>query len=127
MFPGFFDYIQADAKSVYDILFRFRPPPGQDGADVVLPKEVGCLTHCRRGFWEAAITLKDPLARVGLARIHRFYKLEETWRDKPPDAIRRLRNTHLRPELADFFHWARKHLEVFKDQRGLVTKPLATP
>jgi len=125
MFAGFSNYIQADAKSVYDILFR--PPPEKDAADVVLPKEVGCFTHCRRGFWEAAITLKDPLARVGLARIHRFYKLEETWRDKPPDAIRRLRNTHLRPELADFFHWARKHLEVFKDQRGLVTKPLATP
>jgi len=120
MFAGFSNYIQADAKSVYDILFR--PPPGKDEADVVLPKEVGCFTHCRRGFWEAAITLKDPLAREGLARIHRFYKLEETWRDKPPDEIRQLRNTHLRPELADFFQWVRKHYEVFKDQRGLLVK-----
>ena len=120
MFAGFSNYIQADAKSVYDILFR--PPPEKDAADVVLPKEVGCFTHCRRGFWEAAITLKDPLAREGLARIHRFYKLEETWRDKPPDEIRRLRSTHLRPELDDFFQWVRKHHAVFKDQRGLVTK-----
>ena len=120
MFAGFSGYIQADAKSVYDILFR--PPPGKDEADVVLPKELGCLTHCRRKFWEAAITLKDPLMREGLARIHRMYQLEETWRNKPPEEIRQLRNTHLRPEMVDFFQWARKHHEVFKDQRGLITK-----
>jgi transposase len=120
MFAGFTGYIQADAKSVYDILFR--APPGKDKADIALPKEVGCFAHCRRNFWEAAITLKDPLMREGLIRIHRLYKLEDTWRDKPPEEIYQLRNKHLRPELVDFFQWAHLHDKIYKDQRGLVAK-----
>jgi transposase len=120
MFAGFTGYIQADAKSVYDILFR--PPPGKEDDDVDRPKEVGCLTHCRRGFWEAAITLKDPLAREGIARIHRMYQLEDTWKEKPPEEIRRLRNLYLRPEMEDFFLWVRTHHEVFKNERGLLSK-----
>jgi transposase len=120
MFKGFKGYIQADAKSVYDILFR--PPPDVDTEDITLPKEVGCMTHCRRNFWEAAIALKDATAREALYRIHRFYELEERWKDKPPDEITRLRQIFLRPELEAFFTWARAHYETLKGQRGLLPK-----
>jgi hypothetical protein len=85
MFRGFKGFIQADAKSVYDILFR--PPPDMEMEDVVLPKEVGCFTHCRRNFWEAAIVLKDERAREAFYRIHRFYELEKKWKDRPPVEI----------------------------------------
>jgi len=87
MFKGFGGYVQADAKSVYDILFR---PPDGDGAKAAATQnrrtEVGCWVHGRRGLWEAAITTKSEVAREGLFRIHRIYALEKTWRGKPPDS-----------------------------------------
>ena len=84
MFKGFGGYVQADAKSVYDILFR---PPDGEGADVVEDRrlEVGCWAHGRRGLWEAAVVLKSAVAREGLFRIKRIYEFEKTWRGKPPD------------------------------------------
>ncbi len=46
LFKGFTGYIQADAKSVYDALFRppEDPPPAAD-ADGALRSEVGCWSH----------------------------------------------------------------------------------
>lgn len=78
MFRGFSSYIQTDAKSVCDALFRSpdqRPPPDDDAkADLVERHAVGCWSHARRELWEAAIT-KDPIAREGLARIGRIFEL----------------------------------------------------
>ena len=76
MFRGFGGYVQADAKSVFDILYR--PPPEPDD-DAPVRIEVGCLAHCRRKFWEAAIALKCPVAREGLYRLRRIYQLEAQW------------------------------------------------
>ena len=59
LFRGFAGYVQADAKSVYDVLFR---PPDQRGplddveVDRAVRLEVGCWSHVRTKFWEAAIT-----------------------------------------------------------------------
>ena len=68
LFRGFSGYVQADAKSVHDVLFRppgQRPPPDDDAdADLAERHEVGCWAHARRKFWEAAIT-KEPIAREG--------------------------------------------------------------
>ena len=52
MFEGYSGYIQADAKSVYDVLFR-QPdhPPDDEESDV--RTEVGCWSHARRKFWPA--------------------------------------------------------------------------
>jgi len=122
MFKGFTGHIQADAKSVYDILYR--PPPDVDAKDVVLPKEVGCWTHGRRNFWETAITLKDETAREALYRIHRFYKWEEQWKDKSVDDITQLRQTILRKEVESFFAWAHVQQEPLLGQRGLLPKAL---
>ena len=50
LFRGFTGFIQADAKSVYDMLFRppaQRPPPTDDED---IPREVGCWAHARRKF-----------------------------------------------------------------------------
>jgi hypothetical protein len=73
MFRGFTGYVQADAKNVYDILYR--PPPNGDD-DSAVNKEVGCMAHCRRRYWEAAIVLKSPVTREGLYRIRRIYQME---------------------------------------------------
>ncbi|MCC7534927.1 MAG: IS66 family transposase [Deltaproteobacteria bacterium] len=121
MFHGFSGYIQADAKSVYDVLFVPPPerPPPQDGADPDLAErfEVGCWSHARRKFWEAAIA-KVEVAREALFRIARFFERDAGWKGKPPATIKDLRNKHLRPELESFFAWAEVEYAKVKDQRG---------
>jgi transposase len=121
MFKGYSGYIQADAKSVYDILFREAQdkPPDDDA----VRKEVGCWSHARRKFWEAAAA-KNVVGREGLARIGRFFEVDGRLRGKPPDEIRRLRGKHLRPHLDAFFVWAKEQYELVKEQRGLLRSAL---
>jgi transposase len=117
MFKGFGGYVQADAKSVYDILFR--PPDG--GGETVLEDrrlEVACWAHGRRGLWESAIVLKSEVAREGLFRIKRIYDADRTWRGKAPDEIKRLRNIHIRPLVEAFFVWAAAEYEKVRAVRG---------
>jgi len=115
MFKGFDGYVQADAKSVYDILFR---PP--DGEVVVENRrlEVGCWVHGRRRLWEAAIVLKSEVAREGLFRIKRIYDVDRNWRGRPPDEIKRLRNIHVRPLVEAFFAWVAVEYEKVLLARG---------
>ena len=115
MFKGFGGYVQADAKSVYDILFR---PP--DGEVVVENRrlEVGCWVHGRRRLWEAAIVLKSEVAREGLFRIKRIYDVDRNWRGRPPDEIKRLRNIHVRPLVEAFFAWVAVEYEKVLLARG---------
>ena len=120
MFRGFGGYIQADAKSVYDVLFRC-PGGGED--DDGTPTEVGCWSHARRKYWEAAMG-KDVVAREALARIGRIFELDASWKDKPPADIERLRNAHLRVHLVSFFAWAEPHHERVRDQRGALRSAL---
>jgi transposase len=117
MFKGFGGYVQADAKSVYDILFR---PPDTEGKNAVEDRrlEVGCWAHGRRRLWKSAIVLKSEVAREGLFRIKRIYDVERTWRGKPPDEIKRLRNIHSRPLVEAFFVWAAPEYEKVRAIRG---------
>jgi transposase len=123
MFRGFSGYVQADAKSVYDVLFRDpkdRPPDLDDGA---VRHEVACWAHCRRGFWEAAAA-KNVIAREGLARIGRVFDLDASWRDQPPAEIQRRRHAHLRPHMTSFFDWAEAEFQNVRDQRGSLRSAL---
>jgi transposase len=126
MFRGFKGYVQADAKSVFDLLFR----PSTDGAEAAgmgaseIRFEVGCWTHGRRGLWEAAITTKNAVAREGLFRISRIYALEDNWRKKPAEEIKRLRNAHTRPLVESFFIWAAVEYEKVHGERGPVRSAL---
>ncbi|HEY6037797.1 MAG TPA: IS66 family transposase [Kofleriaceae bacterium] len=127
LFRGFSGYVQADAKSVYDAMFRppdQRPPPEDDGeVDLAERHEVGCWSHARRKFWEAAIT-KDPIAREGLARIGRIFELDRSWRKKPPDEIKSLRDLHLRAHTDAFLAWVAAEYEHVRGQRGLLRTAL---
>jgi hypothetical protein len=124
MFEGFAGYVQADAKSVYDILFR--PPddlPDDAAADPPERTEVGCLSHARRKLWEATIA-KSAVAREGLARLGRIFALERQWKKCSPDERKALRQTHARPHLEAFFEWAQAEFARVKDQRGLLRTAL---
>ena len=124
LFRGFSGFIQADAKSVYDLLFR--PPaerPAPDDDDDAIRREVGCWAHARRKLWEAALA-KDPVAREGLARIMRIFALDRSWRGRPPAEIKQLRELHLRAHTDAFFAWAELEYERVRDQRGLLRTAL---
>lgn len=122
MFKGYSGYVQSDAKSVYDVLFRTpkRPPDGDEGEK---REEVGCWSHCRRRFWEATCA-KSEVAREGLARIGRIFALDESWRAESPETVKRLRSQHLRPHFEAFFAWAAGEYEKVRDQRGLLRSAL---
>jgi transposase len=122
MFRGYSGYVQADAKSVYDVLFREPKKPPADGVGD-RRTEVGCWSHCRRGFWEATCA-KSEVAREGLARIGRIFALEDAWRRDPPDTVLRLRRQHLRPHFDAFFTWVDEEYAKVKDQRGLLRSAL---
>ena len=127
LFRGFSGYIQADAKSVYDLLFRppelRTPPDGGGDVDDAIRHEVGCWAHARRKFWEAAIT-KDVVAREGLARLARIFALDRSWRRKSAAEIKSLRELHLRPHTDAFFAWVEAEYDKVRDQRGLLRTAL---
>jgi transposase len=110
--------VQADAKNTYDVLFR-KPDPAFACDDSEARHEVGCWSHARRKFYEAAIE-KDPIARQGLWRIHKLFELEKGWKDEPPAKRKALREQHSRPILDAFFAWAEVEYTKVKDCRGLL-------
>ena len=118
MFRGFTGYVQADAKNVYDILFR--KAPNADDDDSGSCKEVGCLAHCRRKFWDAAMVLKSPIAREALYRIRRIYDIERTLSALTHEERRQQRNLRIRPEIEAFFTWAKPYYDTEKNTRGLL-------
>lgn len=125
MFAGYSGYIQADAKSVYDVLFREakeRSPDASDD-DGCERLEVGCFAHARRKFWEAACA-KNVVAREALARLSRIFALDAEFRKKPPAEVTRLRNAHLRPHLEAFFAWAEFEFDKVKNERGSLRSAL---
>ncbi|MCA1664578.1 MAG: IS66 family transposase [Myxococcales bacterium] len=120
LFKGFAGpFIQADAKSVYDALFR---PPEED-ADLTVPSEVGCWSHARRKFWEATVA-RSVVAREGLARIARIFALERKWQGRAPDAIKALRQAFARPHVEAFFEWADTEYQKVIGERGLLRSAL---
>jgi transposase len=120
-FEGFTGYVQADAKSVYDILYR--PPPDDADDSVEVCAEVGCWAHARRKFWEATAVAKSEVAKEGLARIGRFFELEHTWRSAPIGERQRRRQAHLRIHVEDFFRWCKDELGK-TPERGLLRTAL---
>lgn len=119
MLKGFSGYIQADAHAVYDALFR---GDARDDENEKPPDEVGCWSHARRKFWEAAVTTKDTAAREALLRVRALFKAEEAWADLAPKQRNERRQRVSRPMLDDFFGWA---ATVFENVRG-VRGPVAS-
>jgi len=116
MFQGFRGYVQADAHSIYDALFR----GDACDEDEKPPDEVGCWSHARRKFWEAAVTTKDDASREALLRVRALFKLEEEWSELPPSKRHERRHRILRPMLDEFFAWAEGVFERVRSARGPV-------
>lgn len=124
MFKGFSRYIQADAHAIYDALFNGTTPRGQlpDPDRGPPPVEVGCWSHCRRNFWEAAVC-KHALGVEGLRRIDAIFAADALLREMPPARRKLLREQHVRPHVDAFFAWVDVQ-RVVSRERGLVASAL---
>ena len=87
LFSGYEGYVQADAKSVFDVLFR------TDSC-----KEVGCWAHARRKYWDAAFA-GSAVAREALLRMGRIFELDASWKDLPLHRRKEQRQPRLLPHV----------------------------
>ncbi len=115
LMAGYTGHVQADAKSVYDVLYR-----GDDDEDDECDgacTEVGCWAHARRKYWEAAIA-GSAVAREALLRIQRIFEADEKLKGLEPDVRKRLRDERVRPYVEAFFVWAHPEHQKVKGTRG---------
>ena len=127
MFRGFAGYVQADAKSVYDILFREPDEPPDHGIepDPSVRRECGCWAHTRRYFFEAAAVAKESAAKEALFRIRRLFEIDARWdKHTPPSKRKLLREQFLAPEIDLFFDFVHVELSKVEHQRGLLRSAL---
>lgn len=124
MFKGFSRYIQADAHAIYDAMFSGRPPRGvpPDPDAGPPPTEVGCWSHCRRNFWEAAVC-KHAVGVEGLRRIDAIFAADALLRDMAPSQRKVMREQHVRPHIDAFNAWVDVQRVAFHE-RGLVATAL---
>ena len=113
MFKGFSGYVQADAHAIYDALFR-----GSSDDATPAPKEVGCWSHARRKFWEAAVC-KHPVGLDGLRIVDKIFKADRLLADMTPEHRKESREFIVSPLVDAFFLWAKSEQPKIKE-RGLV-------
>jgi transposase len=94
-FKDYRGYLQADAYSGYDALFK--------SGDII---EVGCWAHARRNFYEARTTDPERSHRA-LAYIRRLYAVEADAKERKldDDARRTLRQQLSLPILGELLAW----------------------
>ena len=119
MFRGFSGYLQADAHAIYDALFRGEAVDDPNDA----PIEVACWAHCRRRFWEAAVS-GFAVGREGLLRIRKIYQLDQSWSDLAPAARLERRRSILKPFVDELFDWVRAQQGPECTERGMVKNAL---
>jgi transposase len=125
MFKGFSGYVQADAHVIYDAMFKGVAPDGADDkpADrAPPPTEVGCFSHARRKYWEAAIC-RHPLGLEGVLLVDAIFRTDRTLADLPPSQRKLQRDEVVRPLVDKFFAWARAEYAKL-EARSLVATAL---
>jgi transposase len=125
LFAGYTGFVQADAKSVFDVLFRVVEERDRDDGDRdTACTEVGCWSHARTKCWEAAVAMQDAVAREALARIMRMFHLDAMWKNRLPDVRKDLRDRYLRAHVESFFAFAEEAFAKVQHQRGMLRSAL---
>jgi hypothetical protein len=117
LFQGFSGLLQSDASSVYDVLERGPSDPADDKLTLV-----GCWSHCRRYFFDAAIT-KHRVAVEGLRRIREIFRIDAAYAKLPPGERKVRRAATLTPLFDAFFAWV-DAARISEPGRSLATKAL---
>jgi transposase len=92
---GYKGYVQADAYSGYDELFRNNK----------LIIEVGCMAHCRRKFYDVYKNFKSTQAEEALLFIQKLYKIEKDIKELKDDKKQQCRKKQAKPLLDQFKQW----------------------
>jgi transposase len=92
---GYSGYLQADAYSVYDAIYK--------GGDVL---EVGCMAHARRYFVEAEDS-EPGFSKEAVDRFRELYGIERALKDAGAsvDRIREVRQAESIPKLSSLRDW----------------------
>jgi hypothetical protein len=90
-------YLQADAYSAYDRLFK----EGTDAGELI---EVACWAHARRYFYDARMTAPG-LAQTAMGYIAQLYEIEKRAKDLGDNERRDLRQNEAIPILDKFRAW----------------------
>ena len=125
MFKGFSGYVQADAHVIYDALFKGVAPKGADDEPAERgppPLEVGCFSHVRRKYWEAAVC-RHPLGLEGVHLIDAIFAADRKLADLAPAQRKVRRDASVGPLVDAFFAWARVEYARLP-ARGLVATAL---
>jgi transposase len=102
-------YLQADAFSGYDALYR-------TGRII----EIACWAHCRRKYFEIAKTQSSPgLAAEAIKWIARLYEIESRIKGEPPDKKLSVRQAESVPVLSDLKLWLEGHYPTLLPQGPL--------
>ena len=73
-------------------------------------REVACLAHVRRKFFDIHLAQGSGIAKEALERIAGLYQIEEAIRGKPPGERQRIRQQHAAPKLDSLEAWLRGQL-----------------
>lgn len=87
-------YVQADAATVYDFLYKRK------GCT-----EVGCWGHCRRGFFDA-ISTDQQRALLAIGYIRKIYEVDRQLRDLSAQDRQKERVARCGPIVEEFYKWA---------------------
>lgn len=105
---GFSGTLQVDGYTGYNTLTK----PGRNSGPVKLAY---CWAHARRKLKEVHDRDGSPIAKEGLKRISKFYKIEEAIRGQSAEQRKAARQEQTKPLMADFEVWlktARSRISV---------------
>ena len=73
-------------------------------------KQMACMVHVRREFYNLFVSAKLPVAGEAVARIRKLYDVEKLARFKTPDERVALRQKHAKPIFDDLESWLMEQL-----------------
>lgn len=82
-------------------------------------KEVACLAHVRRKFFDIHLAQGSGIAKEALERIAELYQIEETIKGKPPGERQRVRHEQAAPRLDSLEQWLRTQLTRISGKSAL--------
>jgi len=105
---NFKGWLHADGYAAFEELYR--------GGNI---KEVACLAHIRRKFFDIHASQGSGIAREALERIAELYQIEGTIRGDPPDRRKSVRQEHAIPLIDDLEAWLQAQLTIISGKSTL--------
>jgi transposase len=100
-------FLHADGYAGYEALYGDRI------------KEVACMAHVRRKFFDIATSTGSPIATEALQRIAELYAIEKDIRGSPPERRVAARQTRAKPLFEDLQEWFEDRLTALPGKSAL--------